>query len=150
MYTPGKDLTRGQVEHVGIRSHPPRVIDPHRRCKWCGASFYSERKGQVSCEACKGANTLTGRWVRIRRSAEQRGIAFDLTLEDLHPFWQVPCFYCGNAIRAVQLDRVDSSLGYTPGNVVSSCFDCNSLKGTLEQGAFLDLIRRIAAHHHRV
>lgn len=72
------------------------------------------------------------------------------------------CHYCGCAPteRAVAnasnlrerrfakvngIDRLDSSKGYEPGNVVSCCHSCNTMKGTLSIGRFIDKVKSIAS-----
>jgi hypothetical protein len=44
------------------------------------------------------------------------------------------------------IDRIDSSAGYVPSNVVPCCHDCNFMKGSLGYDEFFD---RVAAIHQR-
>ena len=41
------------------------------------------------------------------------------------------------------VDRVNSSIGYTPENCVPACWDCNRLKSDFEEGVFLKKVREI-------
>lgn len=147
-------MDRTQIEHVGIRQHPSQKNPPQppakplegRTCKLCDRSFNATAKNQVHCARCKKPHTQWGRWIRIKKGAEIRGHAFELTLADLRPHWQKDCTYCGTAIRSVQLDRVDNTRGYWPDNVASCCFPCNQLKGSMGQPEFIALVHRIATH----
>lgn len=53
---------------------------------------------------------------------------WSLTYEEFLTFWQKPCDYCGAEIKTCSLDRVNASLGYSVGNVVPCCHDCNQFK----------------------
>ena len=74
---------------------------------------------------------------------------FELTLEDFEELWQAPCVYCGGGIETIGLDRADSARGYTRDNVVTCCFDCNSLKSNRETVVWLAHIRRIIEYQDR-
>ena len=80
---------------------------------------------------------------RAKLRAVQRGLAFDLTREDLEPLpTHCPVFGVqltrGNGQQdpsAYSLDRLDNALGYVRGNVVVVSYLANRLKndGTAEQ-----------------
>lgn len=66
------------------------------------------------------------------------------------------CAYCGTpciygtvkrvpAGNSGQLDRVDPALGYTKGNVVLACADCNNRKGDMLPHQLRWLAERIEA-----
>lgn len=46
-------------------------------------------------------------------------------------------------LRYNGIDRTDNDKGYTTDNCVSCCGKCNSLKGTLSQGEFRQLVTSI-------
>ena len=84
-----------------------------------------------------------------RRTAEKRGLTFNLTKEQVNKLIFSKCFYCGRTgvnngsrawrgIRCNGIDRKDNSLGYSIENVVSCCKECNMLKSnkTIEQFYF--------------
>lgn len=85
---------------------------------------------------------------RIGRSAKQRGLSFNMTLDEFSIFfWGKPCFYCGDSFDTIGLDRVDSSIGYEVSNVVSCCARCNKAKHAMSQVEFLALCRKITERH---
>ena len=99
---------------------------------------------------------------RYRQAASARGFVWGLTNEGAIGLLEAPCYYCGSLPASVHkilerahvagrcyiyngIDRVDSSQGYVPGNVVTACAQCNYAKGNLNQMDFLAWVQRIAA-----
>lgn len=91
----------------------------------------------------------TMRFGHYKRTAERRGLAFELTFEYyFNPqspttFWQKPCYYCGGHIETIGLDRIDNTKGYTASNVVSCCSVCNVAKGQMTQKEFKCWVEKI-------
>jgi 5-methylcytosine-specific restriction endonuclease McrA len=79
-----------------------------------------------------------------RLSAKNRGIEFTLTFEQFLSFYQKPCYYCGDPIETVRLDRVDNSKGYILNNVVSCCWECNKLKSDMDAIGFVHICLKVA------
>jgi len=80
-------------------------------------------------------------------SAKQRKLDFSLTFEQFMIFWQKPCYYCGNEMKTIGLDRVDNKKGYTLENIVSCCWCCNDMKKAKSQVDFLNNCRKIVKLH---
>ena len=74
--------------------------------------------------------TLGAKISAYRSGAKQRNIPFLLTEEEFKSFWQAPCSYCGDEIKTIGLDRIDSDGPYRIDNVRPCCWPCNSNKGT--------------------
>lgn len=96
-----------------------------------------------------------------RRSAKQRGFAFELDSHTVRHLIQGSCFYCGsspyrewsivgkNGVRSLLchgIDRVNNDLGYTPSNVVSCCPRCNYAKRDMSVREFSAWALRLADH----
>jgi hypothetical protein len=92
-------------------------------------------------------------------NAKKRGIAFDLTLDQVISIAIQHCSYCGEApiykylshntngkIKITGIDRVDNLLGYTDSNCVPCCGDCNKMKAGLTVDQFK---KKIVAIHRR-
>lgn len=73
---------------------------------------------------------------------------------------QKPCTYCGaSASKAVKtkyevflangIDRVDNSIGYLEGNVVSCCKTCNYMKRDLSVVEFLEHVRNVVTYSRK-
>ena len=98
----------------------------------------------------------------IKRSARQRGYAWQLTNNQVKILTSQSCYYCGAEPSPSQggksfiryngvylrngLDRVDNERGYEIGNVVASCKRCNRAKDTMEQDEFLAWISQVYEH----
>ena len=95
--------------------------------------------------------------VRFERGAHHRGIEWNMCDEHAKSILLKPCHYCGardgtlklsdgkQSILYSGIDRVDSKLGYQPGNVVPCCGKCNSLKSSLKIQDFIKKAHAIAA-----
>jgi len=75
-----------------------------------------------------------------------------LELEDFEKLTQLNCAYCGEApAHSLDgyngIDRVDSSLGYTPNNSWPCCEICNRMKSDTSQEFFIEHILKIARLH---
>lgn len=120
------------------RSKRPDIREAARiRCKKSYQKHQAERIAYTK--------TPVGRFQAYRNDARQRDYGFSLTKNEFMLFWQKPCFYCGDAIPTVGLDRVDNSRGYVLGNVVSCCKTCNFAKHQLDRDAFITHCQKVAA-----
>jgi hypothetical protein len=114
-----------------------------------------EKKLRIRKKYPKKPKTLKdlqkGRFYQVRKSAKDRNKPFDLTFEEFIQFWQVPCYYCGSAMKGIGLDRVDNTKGYLLDNVVPCCRLCNTIKGVMSLSEFVNHIRKILTiYDHRM
>lgn len=82
--------------------------------------------------------TNNGGWRTYRSVAKRRGFEFTLTLEEYSSFRDGQCYYCGDKMEYIGLDRIDSSKGYSLANVVKCCKWCNTMKNTYSKKDFLE------------
>ena len=100
---------------------------------------------------------ISGRkFTRLKWSAKNRNIDFDLTIEYL---WELflkqkrKCALSGHKLSfngknvSVSLDRIDSLKGYTEGNVQWIHKDVNFMKHTFSQQKFIDWCKKIVYHN---
>lgn len=93
---------------------------------------------------------------RYKVSARDRGFEWTLTEEDFEKLTSLPCQYCGGLPATTfttlskngsftynGIDRVNNSLGYISGNVVSCCSTCNRAKLMMSVDEFLAWARRV-------
>jgi hypothetical protein len=66
----------------------------------------------------------------LRYRAANKGILFDLSLFDVEDIINSPCIYCGS-LKRIEVDRKDSSLGYTKDNTAPACRRCNTIKNNV-------------------
>jgi hypothetical protein len=102
-------------------------------CRSCMAQWAKKRSASSPVNRLKvGLNTAKG-------AARRKGLSFSLSTEDLMSMWEAQdgrCFYTGVRMsyagdrlqESVSLDRVDSSKGYVPKNVVLCCNVVNLMK----------------------
>lgn len=101
-------------------------------------------------------NKVLGRCKRIGRE-------FSLTFEEFLEFVDVKvCHYCGDPIIwtphrlgykrnyvGCNLDRKDSSLGYTKKNCLVCCFPCNMMKQSSSYSDFMERVVKIHGRHNQ-
>jgi hypothetical protein len=85
------------------------------------------------------------RYTALRSQAITRGIPFSLTRAEFGRLWGQPCAYCGTQANVVGIDRIDSTGGYDPANVVPCCWLCNLWKSALTLKQFRAHVERLHA-----
>lgn len=123
----------------------------------CGCAKFGKVPGN---RLEKGEASFRGLMQRYKRSAKIRGHSWGLGEEEFRRITRESCAYCGAsaAQEAVAhrsafgayayngVDRVDSRVGYEPGNVVPCCQTCNRAKGVMPAADFLAWVARAYAH----
>lgn len=124
--------------------------------KYSISEFYSNGRGGLRprCKKCHikrfKRDSPLERWKKYARDAKKRGIEFDLSEEEFASFSETSCFYCGNDIDKIRLDRIDNNLGYNILNVVSCCRLCNLFKYTLTEEVFLKHVEEIYLYQRKL
>lgn len=85
-----------------------------------------------------------------KRGAKSRNLVFNLTFEEFMTFWQQPCFYCGDSIETVGLDRINNAKGYELHNLVPCCYRCNWSKSNQSIESWLNFIKQISQHFEKI
>lgn len=81
--------------------------------------------------------------VDYKCNAKKRNIVFDLTDDQFESFWQQPCFYCGDEIDTIGIDRINNDEGYSIENCRSCCSFCNKMKLNHKESDFINHIQKI-------
>lgn len=127
----------------------------------------SDLKRKISC-GCRNsvnryntpAESAANRVYDTYRSrSKKRNIPWNLTRQQFLQIIQQNCFYCGSPPTNAHsyqysdftllyngVDRIDSSSGYTIGNIVPCCRDCNRAKSDMPLDYFYQWIKRV--YHH--
>lgn len=92
----------------------------------------------------------------IRKCGYRRDIEWGLGNLQAARMLLAECYYCGHIPQINNdeynpyngIDRLDSSGGYMPGNVVTVCRRCNVAKHVLSHTDFLLLVKQIADKHN--
>lgn len=107
-----------------------RVDGLQRRCRDCqkilSAASYAANPEKAKAKSLSPAT----RYASYRYHAKERNIPFHLTKDEFLTFWQADCFYCGDQITTVGIDRIDNAIGYTMNNCVACCWECNRIKSS--------------------
>lgn len=102
-------------------------------------------KEKISGNEINHKNTiLIRKYKSYKQGAERRGYQFNLTFDKFSEYFQKPCYYCGNEIKTIGLDRVDNSVGYVDNNIVSCCITCNKMKLSNSSIEFINHCKKIA------
>lgn len=135
-----------------------------------GSNLRSGNTSSCGCESKKGMAARYSRSIvppsstalktvlsQYRTSASRRGLEWLLSDTQALLLFSGDCHYCGvppsntasyGTAKATYsgIDRVDNSLGYIDGNVVSCCIQCNRAKSAFNSMAFLAWIERTYDH----
>ena len=116
-------------------------------CKEC----YTSRHSGSSNPNWKGHKNIPASLVsRIKFGAESRGIKYSLSNDYLDSLWiesKEQCSLSGLSIEigtTASLDRIDSSKGYSRGNVQWVHKNINLMKRSIDQAEFIDICRQVA------
>ena len=79
----------------------------------------------------RNSRYLSGQRTHGKHRAKRRGVEWSLTDDEFANIRGKDCHYCAGELNPTGsgLDRMDSDLGYTIGNVVPCCKACNQIKG---------------------
>ncbi len=123
-------------------------------CKKCLLSKANTefRKHRLDCKSCEKIriadyrNTPLGKFKKCKLDAKRRNLDFELDYNDFIKFENINCYYCGEAINSISLDRLNNKVGYYITNVVSCCYKCNCLKHVFDENEFLSIVEKIYLH----
>lgn len=123
--------------------------------KSCGCFGHEVRKAKL---LPNNRGVISHLILQYKRHAARRRLQFDLGYDEFAQIIKQPCHYCGlppsnNKITKncagflySGIDRIDSARGYTSGNVVAACAQCNKAKRDLGYDEFLSWVRRVYTH----
>lgn len=92
-------------------------------------------------------NNLNRAYYSYKVGAIKRGYAFLITFEEFIKFKNNKCFYCGECISGVGMDRLDNNKGYEIDNIVSCCKICNFMKRDMTKIEFINRCKKIGTLH---
>jgi hypothetical protein len=79
---------------------------------------------------------------------KNRDLEWELTLEQFNELREGDCYYCGKSSedKLNGVDRIINELGYFDANCVSSCWDCNWIKGNKSYDDFISYAEFLSQH----
>ena len=94
---------------------------------------------------------------RWRNKAKSRGLKWEVDIEYIKKLLKMQkgkCFYTKKELSyephseyLISLDRIDSSKGYTKGNVRLVCWDANNMKSNYKHSKFIRICNVISKIH---
>lgn len=117
------------------------------------------REVKASTRLPDNHSEITAIILGYKRHARGRGLDWDLKREEVELIIKKPCHYCGSqpsnlkktknslgdGFRYSGMDRVDSSDGYNPKNVVPACKVCNYAKSNMSLDEFKSWAKQISS-----
>lgn len=138
----------------------------HRKRAYCKCKLGPYLSEKAKKKFRKGYGNIPGSYFyTIKKSAQKRGLEFNITMEFMDRLLIDQNFKCklsgidikmspdnslelnGKCLDTASLDRIDSSKGYTEDNVQWVYQPINFMKMALDQNLFIDLCKKIAAHN---
>jgi len=92
--------------------------------------------------------TISGRYSALKTAAKIRGHEMTITYDEYAVLISQLCFYCGGKLPEVGhgIDRVNSDIGYTQGNVRPCCTHCNRAKSSMTETEFKEWSLKLFNH----
>ena len=139
------------------------------RCKQCASTLSTQRYHSLSAddkEAYKHRsstwqddNILLYRWRSARIRSVKKTREFTITIQDIEQLWEKQqglCYYTNQSMKlarddnrySVSIDRLDTNIGYVPGNVVLCCATVNIMKNDLSLTEFTELVDLLHSSLH--
>lgn len=126
-------------------------------CKKCNKQFedYKSTNRASYCKDCsnkkydfyKARNRKSYYWAKYRYGARKRNLEWNITKDFFESMWNSNCYYCGDKIKRIGIDRLDNKKGYTPKNVVPCCTFCNRMKNDHNYKDFIKKCKKIASRN---
>jgi len=91
---------------------------------------------------------LPAKYVNYLLRAKRKNIAFEFSVEEFSKLTAKNCYYCGG--EGFGIDRINSKLGYTIDNTVSSCTKCNMMKYIWSKNDFIHHIKKIYHYQEEI
>lgn len=150
------------VKGCSVCSYPKPLADFNRSSKaWDGLAGLcracAATKNKASYQTHSLVDSLERVFHEFKKRAPQRGLAFNITLQDLKQLWskqQGRCYYSGVALTTevgdpnkVSIDRADSNKDYAPDNVVLCTKRLNLMKREMSTEEFLTVILRVSLNN---
>lgn len=149
-YMAGMVLPKGNIiVSVTNGASPPYIVI----CYGCGKEVGKYPSTiNSTCLKCKQLSMkkslVPGVAKKIRQykhSAKKRGYEWSISDADAEALFVAPCEYCGQT-ELNGIDRVDNTIGYVEGNVVSCCSTCNYAKKDMTMDKWTAWLDRVAVH----
>lgn len=107
---------------------------------------YQKNKKIIRERTAKHYWTINGQFHQYKKRAKKSNIVFELNEKDCVDFFETNCYYCGDKINGLGIDRVDNKKGYVKDNIVPCCSKCNFMKHVMGIEEFIEQLKKIVQH----
>lgn len=140
------------------------------KVKSCGCQKYAHLRNGIRLYKDKQQAQKNKAYSQLLTAAKSRNLEINLPYDTWLPISQMPCHYCGEvksntakqcfmknrskllgeSFHYNGIDRVDSTKGYIPGNIVPCCYTCNRAKSDMPVEKFLNWAITVAQKFYEV
>ena len=108
--------------------------------------YYQDNKDSFRERMNNHYHTLNGQYHQYKKRAKKANLLFEFSENECLLFYNTNCYYCGDKIKGIGIDRLDNSIGYTKNNCVPCCSTCNFMKHVLNIEEFKQHLLKIINH----
>lgn len=143
--------------------------DKHRNFLWeckcsCGnicvknSPTFNNKTPSCGCTIQTEFNNV---YYDYRNKAKERGLRFDISKDKFRALIEENCVYCGSPPNNTRkgykgfyvyngIDRIDNTIGYIEGNIVTCCYTCNHAKGTKTIEEFIEWLNTLVGYRNQL
>ena len=116
--------------------------DSRRDGRWNAPTDEKLEKWRLKNIADRQDPEKLARFIRedTRKSDKKRGLANDLSREQVANLISTGCSYCNAHDVRMTLDRIDNNIGHIMSNVVPACYRCNLIRGSMPYEAWVNIV----------
>lgn len=117
------------------KKNKERIKEYNKKYRESHKEYFIQYRKDNKEKISKYALTEVQRFNSAKSQSKRRKKVWELSFEEYCNIIKDPCYYCngvlGKVTHAIGIDRIDSSIGYVKGNVLSCCYTCNRVKGDI-------------------
>jgi hypothetical protein len=106
-----------------------------------------KNRDKINARMRKNSKSPLRRWNDYKKNAKYWGHCFKITKEEFMILWKKPCWYCGDSIESIGIDRQDNAIGYETGNLVPCCKPCNWAKNKMTPQQYIWQCKKVIERH---
>lgn len=146
------NITNVRSCHLGAWKHSTKHCS---KCSRIQTSITKSKMGPREGKSKAFPPGFNAFYHNLQINAKRRGLALELTREQVFVLCSKPCSYCGQKgvnilgrsnFRYNGIDRKDNTKGYTLGNCIPCCGPHNRMKGTMPKREFIRQVRLITKY----
>lgn len=126
----------------------------NKKARSCSCYIRAYRSDNMRKKFPEDQSAKTQIFLSYEIGAKRRGLGFNLSKNDVIGLTQENCSYCNKKPSNIKktrrgifkyngIDRVDNTIGYVVGNVVTCCKTCNKAKLEMSHIDFLKWIKKV-------